>query len=76
MRLRLSAAMQFFDWHPCQTTYFFAAAPKSKHKFFWKKFEHPWDGLKGEIQDVFHKKARSPNYVLHPTIRQIWSFYR
>jgi hypothetical protein len=21
-----------FDWHPCQTTYFFAAAPKSKQK--------------------------------------------
>jgi hypothetical protein len=52
-------------------TYFFSAGKKSKHKFFRKKFEHPQDGPKGEIQDVFHKKARSPNYVLHPIISEI-----
>jgi hypothetical protein len=30
--LTLTASMRFFDWHPCQTTYFFSAAKKSKQK--------------------------------------------
>jgi hypothetical protein len=30
--LRLPASMQFFDWHPCQTTYFLPTAAKSKQK--------------------------------------------
>jgi hypothetical protein len=29
---------------------------KSNHKFFWKEFEHPLDGPKVGIHDVFHKK--------------------
>jgi hypothetical protein len=57
--LALSALPGFLKQNPFCLTYFLPTAAKSKHKFFWKKFEHPQDGPKGEIQDVFHKKARS-----------------
>jgi hypothetical protein len=38
---------------------------KSNHKFFWKEFEHPLDGPKGEIQRTprgtyLIKRSRSP----------------
>jgi hypothetical protein len=36
-----------------------------------KEFEHPLDGPKGEIQDVFHKKKPLAGYVLHPIIFDI-----
>jgi hypothetical protein len=54
--LALSALPGSLKQNPFCLTYFFPTAAKSKHKFFWKKFEHPQDGPKGEIQDVFHKK--------------------
>ncbi|MEP1445114.1 MAG: hypothetical protein ABJK37_03240 [Paraglaciecola sp.] len=43
--------MAVFTPNPFDATYFLPTAAKSKHKFFWNKFEQPQDGLQLEKQD-------------------------
>ena len=69
--LALTAILGFFHTASLLCDLLFPTAAKSKHKFFWKKFEHPRDGQKGEIQDVFHKKIPLEGKTLLTIIRQI-----
>jgi len=61
--------MAGFKPRPVARPYFSSTAKKSRHKFLWKKFEHPQDDPKADAarvkyMDVFHNKSRSPTNLL------------